>query len=262
MWKAFQTGHNTQTTQFMIEIGSSSVNCVVKVTLETWTWIKELSHIKRGVFKCYFCNKSLARKASLANHLKDVHSENTFECNFCSKKLKTKRLLQIHVNRIHLESYNWFHEIFCLRTFISIFVFLFQLTVIHPQQPQEPAKVSSSVDIQLEAKDSHFQVGVHGVEQPSYSVSSSDNNQSFFVAGAKDQSKFNSVANSKWFYIVGTTECLYETIQFYIWILMNSIISVHLQAMLQPWLLLFALVWCWLWLFLEFSDLELHIIGT
>jgi len=88
------------------------------------------------------------------------------------------------------------------------------LTVIHPQQPQEPAKVSSSVDIQLEAKDSHFQVGVHGVEQPSYSVSSSDNNQSFFVAGAKDQSKFNSVANSSNFAKVGTPEGLYETIQF------------------------------------------------
>ena len=87
-------------------------------------------------------------------------------------------------------------RIFFPTNFLTIFLFLLQLTVIHPQQPQEPAKVSSSVDIQLEAKDSHFQVGVHGVEQPSYSVSSSDNNQSFFVAGAKDQSKFSSIANS------------------------------------------------------------------
>ena len=92
-----------------------------------------------------------------------------------------------------------FTKIFFAYEFSNNFLFQFQLTVIHPQQPQEPAKVSSSVDIQLEAKDSHFQVGVHGVEQPSYSVSSSDNNQSFFVAGAKDQSKFNSVANSKCF---------------------------------------------------------------
>ena len=56
----------------------------------------------------------------------------------------------------------------------QVFFCSLQLTVIHPQLPQEPAKVSSKVDIQLTAKDSHLKIGVHGVETPLYNLASSN----------------------------------------------------------------------------------------
>lgn len=70
------------------------------------------------------------------------------------------------------------------------------LTVIHPQLPQEqPAKGSSKVDIQLQAKDSHLKIGVHGVEQPLYNLASevAGSSQNFFANGAKEQSNITAM---------------------------------------------------------------------
>merc|ERR1712066_964355 len=67
------------------------------------------------------------------------------------------------------------------------------LTVIHPQLPQEPAKVSSKVDIQLTAKDSHLKIGVHGVGTPLYNLASSNSGQNFFSTGTKEQSNITAM---------------------------------------------------------------------
>ena len=68
--------------------------------------------------------------------------------------------------------------------------------MIHPQLPQEqPAKGSSKVDIQLQAKDSHLKIGVHGVEQPLYNLASevAGSSQNFFANGAKEQSRLSFI---------------------------------------------------------------------
>ena len=80
--------------------------------------------------------------------------------------------------------------------FLTVFFAHLQLTVIHPQLPQEqPAKGSSKVDIQLQAKDSHLKIGVHGVEQPLYNLASevAGSSQNFFANGAKEQSRLSFI---------------------------------------------------------------------
>lgn len=65
-----------------------------------------------------------------------------------------------------------------------------QLTVIHPQMPQETKIVSSKVDTHVEAKDSHLKIGVHGVEQPLFNSDSSDKKGNFLLR-IQDQSTFH-----------------------------------------------------------------------
>ena len=188
----------------MIELGNLSVNYVIKVFLKDQNWIGTISfHTSKKTFlNATFVINPLLGKLLWWNICKKYILNEPLNAIFVLKYSKIsvfyKIMLIAFIFKLTIDFTNFFFFFFAYE-FSNNFLFLLQLTVIHPQQPQEPAKVSSSVDIQLEAKDSHFQVGVHGVEQPSYSVSSSDNNQSFFVAGAKDQSKFNSVANSKLF---------------------------------------------------------------
>ena len=82
---------------------------------------------------------------------------------------------------------------YLFNTVFFLFFAHLQLTVIHPQLPQEqPAKGSSKVDIQLQAKDSHLKIGVHGVEQPLYNLASevAGSSQNFFANGAKEQSTY------------------------------------------------------------------------
>ena len=88
---------------------------------------------------------------------------------------------------------SWDDGHFSIVHFLTVFFAHLQLTVIHPQLPQEqPAKGSSKVDIQLQAKDSHLKIGVHGVEQPLYNLASevAGSSQNFFANGAKEQSTY------------------------------------------------------------------------
>ena len=68
--------------------------------------------------------------------------------------------------------------------------YLQTLTVIHPQQMDKLSSVSSSseIDVQVRPQDSHRKIGVHGVEQPVFSMSSHTPSNSGF-AGNQEQSK-------------------------------------------------------------------------
>ena len=60
--------------------------------------------------------------------------------------------------------------------------YLQTLTVIHPQTLEK----SSEIDVQVQPQDSHREVGVHGVEQPVFSLSSHTHSG---LAGNQEQSK-------------------------------------------------------------------------
>ena len=69
--------------------------------------------------------------------------------------------------------------------------YLQTLTVIHPQQMGEKSSLSSAsseIDVQVRPQDSHRKIGVHGVEQPVFSMSSHTPSNSGF-AGNQEQSK-------------------------------------------------------------------------
>ena len=75
---------------------------------------------------------------------------------------------------------------------------LSQLTVIHPQLPAvasassaiepsvEMADKVSKISVQVQPKSSHLKMGVHGVEQPAFSLGKNDN---FLTGGNQQQSK-------------------------------------------------------------------------
>lgn len=52
----------------------------------------------RKSFICSFCNKSMANKTSLTNHIRNVHAkERNFRCDYCSKSFYNKYYLKDHV---------------------------------------------------------------------------------------------------------------------------------------------------------------------
>jgi len=72
--------------------------------------------------------------------------------------------------------------------------YLQTLTVIHPQQMDKLSSVSSSseIDVQVRPQDSHRKIGVHGVEQPVFSMSSHTPSNSGF-AGNQEQSNITAM---------------------------------------------------------------------
>lgn len=73
--------------------------------------------------------------------------------------------------------------------------YLQTLTVIHPQQMGEKSSLSSAsseIDVQVRPQDSHRKIGVHGVEQPVFSMSSHTPSNSGF-AGNQEQSNITAM---------------------------------------------------------------------
>jgi len=69
------------------------------------------------------------------------------------------------------------------------------LTVIHPQLASEGETSSSSnkIDVQLHPKSSHLKIGIHGVEQPAFSMTQ-DKGSSFLSAASGNQEQSNITA--------------------------------------------------------------------